>query len=72
MRDFMSQRKFKIIIIDDESMVSEMLKDYPEDYEISVSTASSGEDGSGLIAREDFAFAIVDIRLTALTAMILL
>ncbi|MCP4129529.1 MAG: response regulator [bacterium] len=59
----MGAKKIKLLIIDDEEMVSEMLKDYLEDYGFSVKTAINGEEGLKLIAAEEFDAAIVDIRL---------
>ncbi len=59
----MDQKNVKVIIIDDENMVAEMLKDYLEDSGFSVSIAGTGEEGLEMIASENFDVAIVDMRL---------
>lgn len=53
----------RVIIIDDEKMISKMLKGYLEDQGFEVETAASGADGLGMIKREHYDVAIVDVRL---------
>lgn len=53
----------RVIIIDDEKMITKMLKGYLEDHGFAVMTASSGEEGLALLYRETFDAAIVDLRL---------
>ncbi len=53
----------RVIIIDDEKMITKMLKGYLEDHGFSVKTAHTGEEGLALVAREPFDAAIIDLRL---------
>ena len=59
----MDLSKIKVIIIEDERLVSKMLKDFLEDYGFSVMTAENGKEGLKLISEENFSAAIVDMRL---------
>lgn len=53
----------RVIIIDDEKMITKMLKGYLEDHDFTVNTAHTGGEGLALLAREPFDAAIVDLRL---------
>ncbi len=54
---------YSILIVDDEEMVGDMLKDFLEDFGFDVKTALNGKDGLDLISKEKFHAAIVDMRL---------
>ncbi len=56
-------KNLNILIVDDEEMVGDMLKDYLEDCGFTVKTALNGRDGLDLISEEKFHVAIVDMRL---------
>jgi DNA-binding response OmpR family regulator len=53
----------RVIIIDDEKMITKMLKGYLEDHGYAVKTAYTGEEGLAFLAREPFDAAIIDLRL---------
>ena len=53
----------RVIIIDDEKMITKMLKGYLEDHGFDVKTAHTGEEGLAFFAREPFDAAIIDLRL---------
>jgi DNA-binding response OmpR family regulator len=53
----------RVIIIDDEKMISKMLGGYLEDNGFEAETAASGAEGLGLIKGGNYDVAIVDVRL---------
>jgi DNA-binding response OmpR family regulator len=55
--------EIRVIIIDDEKMITRMLKGYLEDHGFAVKTAHTGGEGLALLAREPFDAAIIDLRL---------
>ena len=55
--------EIRVIIIDDEKMITKMLRGYLEDHGFSVRTAHTGEEGLAFLAREPFDAAIIDLRL---------
>lgn len=55
--------KINVLIVDDEEMVGDMLKDFLEDCGFDVKTALTGKEGLGLVSKEKFNVAIVDMRL---------
>ena len=59
----MSSEKIKVLIIDDERMVSKMLKGFLEDSGFNVDTASSGKEGLELLKNNSYDAAIVDFQL---------
>ncbi|HOD16164.1 MAG TPA: response regulator [Spirochaetota bacterium] len=52
-----------VIIIDDEEMISKMLKGYLEDQGFEVATAGTGAEGLGLIRNGQYDVAVIDVRL---------
>ena len=54
----------RVIIIDDEKMISKMLKGYLEDNGFEVETAETGAEALGMIKGGHFDVAIVDVRLS--------
>jgi DNA-binding response OmpR family regulator len=55
--------EIRVIIIDDEKMITKMLKGYLEDHGFAVKIAHTGEEGLAFLAMEPFDAAIVDLRL---------
>ena len=53
----------RVIIIDDEKMITKMLKGFLEDHGFIVQTAASAEEGLAVMSGEAFDAAIVDLRL---------
>ncbi len=53
----------RVIIIDDEKMITRMLKGYLEDHGFIVQAANTAGDGLAIMARETFDAAIIDLRL---------
>jgi len=54
----------RVIIIDDEKMISKMLKGYLEDNGFEAETAETGAEALGMIKGGGFDVAIVDVRLS--------
>ncbi len=53
----------RVIIIDDEDMISKMLKGYLEDHGFDVATAGTGAAGLDLLRRGEYDVAVIDVRL---------
>jgi two-component system nitrogen regulation response regulator NtrX len=52
-----------VLIIDDELLIRETLKDYLETYNIDVDTAQNGEEGLKKVKEKKFDFVVCDIRM---------
>lgn len=63
----MSDEMVKVLVIDDEEMVSRMLRAYLELQGMDVTTAAAGEEALELLAAGRFHAAIVDMRLPDMT-----
>ena len=61
-----------ILIVDDEPIVRESLKDWLEDAGYKIVTAETGEQALELIATRDFSVIILDIRLPGRTGITVL
>jgi DNA-binding NtrC family response regulator len=61
-----------ILIVDDEPIVRESLKDWLEDAGYKVVTAETGEQALELISEKDFSVVILDIRLPGRTGIAVL
>ncbi len=59
----MDQEDIRVLIIDDEEIISSTLKDYLEDFNFSIDTADTGEGGLLCLQSAKFDAAIVDLRL---------
>lgn len=59
----MASEEIKIIVIDDEKLITNMFEAFFEDYDVDVKSADTGAGGLELVANERFDAAIVDIRL---------
>lgn len=59
----MDRGKFRILILDDDDIIRESLKDYLEDEGFSVKGFADGEDALDYLKTESFNIAIVDMRL---------
>lgn len=55
--------EIRVIIIDDEKMITKMLKGFLEDHGFVVETAESASEGLAILSRDAFDAAIVDLRL---------
>ncbi len=55
--------EIRVIIIDDERMITKMLKGFLEDHGFVVNTAETAAEGLDILSRESFDAAIVDLRL---------
>lgn len=51
----------KVLIIDDEELICQLIKTYLDDFEYEVTTAPNGEVGLELFDKEDFALVITDL-----------
>jgi len=61
-----------ILIVDDEPIVRESLRDWLQDAGYKVVTAETGEEALDLISRQDFSVLILDIRLPGRTGIAVL
>lgn len=61
-----------ILIVDDEPIVRESLRDWLQDAGYKVVTAETGEEALDLISRQDFCVLILDIRLPGRTGIAVL
>ena len=59
----MNSKKIKIIVVDDEDLICQMLMDFLNDYGIAVEIAASGEEAIKMISENSYDAAIVDMRL---------
>ena len=59
----MKDKSFRVLVIDDEEMVSMILRDFLEDQGFTVVTIDRGKDGLDLVQKEKFDAAIIDMRL---------
>jgi len=58
-----------ILIVDDEAIVRESIRDWLKDSGYQVSVAESGEEALELIVQHDFSVMIVDLRLPQMTGI---
>ncbi len=61
-----------ILIVDDEPIVQESIRDWLKDAGYQVATAESGEEALELIEKQDFSVMIVDVRLPGKTGITVL
>jgi DNA-binding NtrC family response regulator len=61
--------KASILIVDDEPIVREALRDWLVDAGYGVTTASTGEEALEITARQDFDLLILDVRLPGKTGI---
>jgi len=62
----------RVLIVDDEAIVRESIRDWLEDAGYPVATAESGEEALDLIGRQDFSVMVLDIRLPGKTGIMVL
>ena len=58
-----------VLIVDDEPIVRESIRDWLEDAGYPVATAESGEQALEMIGKEDFSVIILDVRLPGKTGI---
>ena len=56
-----------MLIVDDEPIVRESIRDWLKDAGYQVATAESGEEALELIEKQDFSIMIIDVRLPGKT-----
>ena len=61
-----------VLIVDDEPIVRESIRDWLKDAGYQVATAESGEEALELIEKQDFSVMIVDVRLPGKTGITVL
>lgn len=61
-----------ILIVDDEPIVRESIRDWLKDAGYKVATAETGEEALALIGKQDFSVIIMDIRLPGKTGITVL
>ena len=62
-------RDNSVLIVDDEAIVRESIKDWLKDAGYQVTTAESGEEALELIEHQDFSVVILDVRLPGKTGI---
>lgn len=65
----MNARGGPVLIVDDEPIVREAIKDWLVDAGYEVAIAESGEEALEIIARRDFGVMVVDLRLPGMTGL---
>jgi len=58
-----------ILVVDDEPIVREAIRDWLVDAGYSVTTASTGEEALEIVAKQDFGLVILDVRLPGKTGI---
>ena len=61
-----------ILIVDDEPIVQESIRDWLKDAGYQVATAESGEEALEMIEKQDFSVMVVDVRLPGKTGITVL
>jgi len=61
-----------ILIVDDEPIVQESIRDWLRDAGYQVATAESGEEALELVEKQDFSVMVVDVRLPGKTGITVL
>ncbi len=61
--------KKPILIVDDEPIVRESIRDWLKDAGYQVATAESGEEALEMIKKQDFSAMILDVRLPGITGI---
>lgn len=59
----------RILIVDDEPIVREAIRDWLVDAGYSVTTARTGEEALEIVAQQDFGLVILDVRLPGKTGI---
>ena len=59
----------RILVVDDEAIVRESLRDWLEDAGHQVAVAESGEEALSLVEKEDFSIIVLDLRLPKMTGI---
>jgi len=65
-------KRHSVLIVDDEPIVRESIRDWLVDAGYQVTTAESGEEALELVGKQDFGIVIVDIRLPGKTGITVL
>jgi sulfite reductase subunit B len=61
--------KHRVLIVDDEAIVRESIKDWLKDAGYDVATAETGEEALDMVEKQDFSVMVLDIRLPGLTGI---
>ena len=65
-------QKNSVLIVDDEAIVRESIRDWLKDAGYGVATAESGEEALELIEKQDFSVMVLDIRMPGKTGITVL
>jgi DNA-binding NtrC family response regulator len=58
-----------VLIVDDEPIVRESIRDWLKEAGYEVYTAESGEEALSLVAKQDFGVIVIDVRLPGITGI---
>ena len=61
--------KRRVLIVDDEAIVRESIKDWLKNASYEVTTAESGEEALEMMKKQDFGIVVLDIRLPGKTGL---
>ena len=61
--------KRRVLIVDDEAIVRESIKDWLKDVGYEVATAESGEEALEMMKKQDFGVVVLDVRLPGKTGL---
>lgn len=67
-----NMQRHSVLIVDDEAIVRESIRDWLTDAGFQVATAESGEEALEMIKEQDFGIVIVDVRLPGKTGITVL
>jgi len=65
-------KKHPVLIVDDEPIVRESIRDWLKDAGYEVATAETGEEALEMIERENFSVVVLDVRLPGKTGLAVL
>ena len=68
----MATKRKPILVVDDESIVRESIKDWLENSGYKVVTAETGEEALEMMKKQDFGVVVIDVRLPGKTGLMVL
>jgi len=66
------KKKIKVLVVDDEPIVRESIRDWLKDAGYQVATAETGEEALEIVEKQDFSVMILDLRLPGKTGITVL
>jgi DNA-binding NtrC family response regulator len=66
------KKKIQVLVVDDEPIVRESIRDWLEDAGYQVATAETGEEALEMVEKQDFSVMVLDLRLPGKTGITVL